>query len=170
MKSNRGLKCITADSESGFDIRTLTHYTHYMKTCTKCSETKPLDQFSKSGDRIHSHCKTCRNAQYRAYGKSDKEKERLRLRTIENRAVAREFVQAEKSKPCTDCKNTFPYYVMQFDHLGDKVYDVAWMASHGYTVKRLTVEIAKCELVCANCHAERTHRRRVDTLGLGVLE
>ena len=29
------------------------------------------------------------------------------------------------------------------------------------SLARLMAEIAKCEVVCANCHAERTHKRRV---------
>ncbi len=29
------------------------------KTCTKCQEVKPLSEFTKSGNRINAHCKTC---------------------------------------------------------------------------------------------------------------
>lgn len=45
-----------------------------MKTCKKCGETKPLDQFhddkSKPGGK-RAECKPCKNAQNRAYQKSE---------------------------------------------------------------------------------------------------
>ena len=133
-----------------------------MKQCTKCLETKALSEFSRNGERYHSHCKVCRSAHYKVYAQTDKEKERLRTRTVGKRYDAQEYVRAEKSKPCMDCKKSYPYYVMQFDHLGDKKYNVAWMVSRGYTIASIAEEIAKCDLVCANCHAERTHQRRLD--------
>lgn len=34
------------------------------------------------------------------------------------------------------------------------------MAQLGYSIKRISEEIKKCEIVCANCHAIRTHERR----------
>ncbi|SFB69714.1 Recombination endonuclease VII [Nocardioides terrae] len=38
-----------------------------MKRCTRCGETKPLDDFGRKGDRRRSHCKTCVAAYYRDY-------------------------------------------------------------------------------------------------------
>ncbi len=67
------------------------------------------------------------------------------------------FVQDLKNLPCVDCKNTFPPVCMHFDHLGNKFMDISSMVL--YSKKRLLAEIAKCELVCANCHAIRTYKR-----------
>lgn len=66
-----------------------------------------------------------------------------------------------KSQPCTDCGETYPPYVMDFDHLDPdlKLGEVAKFTSYGR--KKVMDEIAKCELVCANCHRIRTHNRRV---------
>lgn len=64
-----------------------------------------------------------------------------------------------KSGPCTDCGVRYPYYVMHFDHIGtDKVMDISKLISRA-SWQTVLDEIAKCELVCANCHAERTHSR-----------
>jgi hypothetical protein len=54
---------------------------------------------------------------------------------------------------------------MDFDHRpGEtKSFDVATGAGQGYGEKRMLAEIAKCELVCANCHRVRTFLRRQDT-------
>jgi len=60
---------------------------------------------------------------------------------------------------CADCKGAFPGYVMQWDHLPgqEKIADISRMA--GRTRAVVLAEVAKCELVCANCHAVRTARR-----------
>jgi hypothetical protein len=43
-------------------------------------------------------------------------------------------------------------YVMQFDHLGeDKDRDIAALVASPVSLARLEAEIAKCEVVCANC-------------------
>jgi hypothetical protein len=63
-----------------------------------------------------------------------------------------------KCKPCTDCGVQHNPWVMQWDHLGDKKFTIS---SSGHCVSnRVLEEIKKCDLVCANCHADRTHKRR----------
>jgi hypothetical protein len=65
-----------------------------------------------------------------------------------------------KDHPCVDCGIKYPPYIMQFDHLdsSQKIRDVSkWLTS---SFSGLIKEIEKCELVCANCHAVRTHCRR----------
>ena len=133
-----------------------------MKQCTKCLETKPFDRFTKRGNGYVSHCKDCRAERYKEYSKTEVEKERLRKRTVEKREAAQQFVRGEKSRPCADCGVSYPYYVMQFDHLGGKDWNIGRLVSIGATSAKIALEIAKCELVCANCHAERTHQRRLD--------
>lgn len=70
------------------------------------------------------------------------------------------IVQKEKSKPCVDCGEKYNYWQMQFDHRDQtkKKYEISWMESYG--IKKLMDEIAKCDLVCANCHADRTYKNR----------
>jgi hypothetical protein len=64
-----------------------------------------------------------------------------------------------KKDPCVDCEVNYPHYVMQFDHINsDKVGDIGTMISN-YSWQTVLDEIAKCELVCANCHAARTYLR-----------
>lgn len=84
--------------------------------------------------------------------------EKVREEKHRRMSANREIIRAAKSTPCTDCDVQYPYYVMQFDHLGDKEFNIG---HRGPTLgeARLMAEIAKCEVVCANCHAERTHHR-----------
>lgn len=78
------------------------------------------------------------------------------------RVKSRDFVRAAKAKPCTDCGAVYPYYVMQFDHLdpSTKLFNIGTYVGQNYSIPEIAAEIEKCELVCANCHAERTHQRR----------
>lgn len=65
-----------------------------------------------------------------------------------------------------DCGELFPSYVMQFDHRpGEKKRrPVSHMVA--YSREAIDEEVTKCDLVCANCHAIRTHGGRVDSCGL----
>lgn len=68
------------------------------------------------------------------------------------------ITQFKTGKPCTDCKNIFPPECMDFDHIrGKKKFSIgSGMRSRALILE----EIAKCELVCANCHRIRTKKRR----------
>lgn len=63
--------------------------------------------------------------------------------------------------PCHDCGRKYHRAIMEFDHRDGttKVRNVMSMA--GYSVDRIRAEIAKCDVVCANCHRMRTYRRRL---------
>lgn len=87
-------------------------------------------------------------------------KELVDERTRSQKAVKYEHIrQLKEASPCTDCGVFYPYYVMDFDHItDDKVADIKWLVQHkGW--QQVLDEIAKCELVCANCHRKRTHDR-----------
>ena len=71
------------------------------------------------------------------------------------------FIQELKNKPCTDCKQVYPYYVMDFDHVrGEKLFGISSSIQNPVSMARLLAELDKCELVCSNCHRVRTHVRK----------
>ena len=89
---------------------------------------------------------------------ANKEKAKAAAAAKRKKLVAE--LRRRKDNPCTDCGQRYPYYVMQFDHIGDdKEYGPATLVTRG-SFRVMDEELAKCELVCANCHAERTHNRR----------
>lgn len=106
----------------------------------------------------YSDPKKQREASLRHYYKN---KEAILKKADTRRADRRAHVQQLKeSSPCVDCGQFYRYFVMQFDHIGaDKVADISSMISRRAPWKRVLEEIAKCELVCANCHATRTWAR-----------
>jgi hypothetical protein len=86
---------------------------------------------------------------------------------IHNAALNRKKVRLErtrylieyfKANPCVDCGERDPI-VLEFDHLGEKSFDVGQGISERNWQSVLD-EIAKCEVVCANCHRRRTARQR----------
>ena len=68
----------------------------------------------------------------------------------------------KKGKACYDCGGIYPSYVMDLDHLDPKtkVAKVSELAGQAISAKRILAEIAKTEIVCANCHRIRTNKRR----------
>lgn len=78
-----------------------------------------------------------------------------------SRKQARLFLEALKARtPCMDCGQMFPAEAMDFDHArGVKVKGIAHMIAHNYSLDDIQAEIAKCDIVCANCHRVRTRSR-----------
>ena len=76
-----------------------------------------------------------------------------------SRRKTAQLVIDHKDCPCADCGETYPYYVMDLDHLPghDKVMGVSDMVGKGLSKASILAELEKCEVVCANCHRERTH-------------
>lgn len=93
----------------------------------------------------------------------EKNKDKIKARAVAfNKArseLLTEYVRKMKEAPCKDCGVSYPHYVMDFDHLVDKTHNVSNMVRSGYSLARVKTEIEKCELVCSNCHRERTWLR-----------
>lgn len=82
------------------------------------------------------------------------------IRSNKHRYAYNEWFDAMKTDPCLDC-GAYPPYVMEWDHLPqfEKVMNVSLMRVKRLKKETVLAEIAKCELVCANCHAYRTWER-----------
>lgn len=70
------------------------------------------------------------------------------------------FYRLKQGSPCFDCKSFFPYYVMEFDHRDPKTKFKNVSALVTYQNDIFIEEIAKCDLVCGNCHNIRTAGRK----------
>jgi hypothetical protein len=71
------------------------------------------------------------------------------------------LLDAIRDVPCIDCAGRFPPCAMDFDHRdpATKRSAVTRMIGRAGT-SRILEEVAKCDIVCANCHRLRTFRRR----------
>lgn len=123
--------------------------------CIRCGKSNKLVKGKN-------HCLECNNIYGRKYYKENKAR---RLKQIyanvkTYRAKLKVAVDVLKSRPCIDCGRSYPPYVMDFDHRrGEhKKANVAELVSgRRGSLKTVLAEIAKCDLLCANCHRERTH-------------
>ncbi len=84
-------------------------------------------------------------------------KEYRRIDNKRRKKLRRDWLWEQKDKPCMDCGLRYPHEEMDFHHVpgrGVKVQSVSLMALS--KSKELTLlEIAKCDLVCENCHRAR---------------
>jgi hypothetical protein len=144
--------------------------THYVerKVCSKCQAHKPITEYNfrnrLAGIR-HSYCKECgKHFTHRHY---ERNKSQYLDRNARAYAKRKALVLQMKSRPCADCGVQYPYYVMDFDHREGVLKSFALNSVNRVTMRAIIQEIEKCDVVCANCHRERTQRRkawkRVDT-------
>lgn len=85
----------------------------------------------------------------------------------ERLAPRREYVdQVKLNAGCVDCGIRSPHpEIYDFDHVrGEKAHSVSSLITKG-TMADLEAEIAKCDVVCANCHRIRTRSREARTFG-----
>lgn len=127
----------------------------------------------KSGDRegdFTGTCKPCSVLLARKWCRGNREKvaarakkayhanpEKLLSRLADRR---RKLNLLKMERPCYDCGGTFDPECMEWDHLPDKEKCFEIGRGPSYPLARVMDEIAKCQLVCCNCHSLRTIRRR----------
>jgi hypothetical protein len=140
-----------------------------LKTCTSCGTEKPYDQYitkKRNKDGVTAMCRECTLPRSRQQYKEKPEPQKKAVKERKSGHRAR-VTHYKVENPCADCQKFYPSYVMQFDHVrGIKKAGISQMISDGYSWNEIEEEIQKCELVCANCHAERTFMR----LGVSQLD
>jgi hypothetical protein len=121
--------------------------------CPKCEKDKPESEFYPRQTQCRACHKIYMHENYLAH--CEEYKERARLFKESYRAEIRKL----KERPCADCDEEYPYYVMDFDHISDdKEADVSRLCNSG-CLKRALAEAKKCDVVCSNCHRIRTFER-----------
>ena len=94
-----------------------------------------------------------------AYAKENKD--RIAAYNRDRRDNRQLLIDQMKAVPCADCGGTFPPVCMDFDHLDGSAKDFNIGSSTTTALRKVLAEIAKCEVVCANCHRLRTVERLV---------
>lgn len=93
---------------------------------------------------------------YKAASRLSRDQKRAALRTL-------------KDVPCADCGESHDPSVMDFHHNEDehKVHNVSWLlVNRGW--KTVLDEVAKCVVLCANCHRYRHIHRGTETRTLST--
>lgn len=108
------------------------------RTCTRCSETKPLALFVKHKECKEgraNYCRACDSLQTSTFRRETK------VRAIEY-----------KGGKCARCGGVFPPAVYDFHHLDKAQKDDNPGALMGRKWEKVKEELDKCILLCSNCH------------------
>jgi hypothetical protein len=70
------------------------------------------------------------------------------------------MVNAAKDVPCMDCGVCYPLCATDFDHRdpSKKLFGLNICQARAKNVQQVKDEMAKCDVVCANCHRVRTYK------------
>ena len=126
------------------------------KPCKKCKINPALQQSAYCIE-----CKKERTAYDKDYFKQHVVEKSASASQIKRDLLA--WYRAQKdNKTCLVCLGTFRFFALDFDHIpgrGKKIMEVSKLVRLGYSKEKIQIEIAKCELICKNCHAGRTYER-----------
>jgi len=123
-----------------------------LKTCKSCNQSFPESKFKfrsgkgrQAGQR-HSMCNRC------LYVKYTRPSMERKLKMIH---------EYQLKMGCADCGYKKHPAALEFDHLPgtEKLFNIGEEIGNR-SVESIWSEIEKCEVVCANCHAIRTAKRR----------
>lgn len=127
------------------------------RTCTKCCLQKPIEEFGWKKRLIgkrHAVCKECTAKRSNDWyqDNKDRQKENVRRNNQYYREQARQYVfQYLLEHPCSSCGESDPR-VLEFHHEGNKESEVSRLMGRGASLDALKAEMAKCTVLCANCH------------------
>ena len=114
--------------------------TEMLRRCGRCRQMLPMSAFARYGGGSQSYCRACQKEYDAAWYSANKAKRQAKVRADREAHVAW-MDSLKEGKPCADCGRSYTR-----------------RAAH--SKKRILAELEKCELVCANCHRERTFGRR----------
>ena len=96
--------------------------------------------------------------------------ERKRGRWHRRRREQMELLRRLRELPCAGCGSSYPICVMEFDHrVGVEKKGLVSQMAGRVKIRTLLEEIAKCDIVCANCHRDRSYQRRSSNAGVAQL-
>lgn len=136
-----------------------------MKVCSKCKgDPQPDSAFNRRGSGLHSYCRPCQKEydKSRYKERQPQEIERARVKRTTSYAAKQKLLRTLKDNPCLDCGDKFHFSAMDFDHRDPdtKLADVGQLVGQGCSIQTFLDEVAKCDLVCANCHRVRTYNKQ----------
>lgn len=140
-----------------------------MKKCSKCGLTKSLSEFyrrkrtPRKGE-YYDRCRECYKIRGRIYYHQNRERQlKLALKRKARYVLERKaFLAKFKNKPCKDCGKIYSPWIMDFDHRDGKtkIGSISNLIFRSLLkFDKIREEIEKCDLVCANCHRDRTYKR-----------
>ena len=128
--------------------------------CYRCKQIKPLDEFYPSTPYT---CKSCKRDHVKAWNAANREQhESNKLRGIRrNQAYLYSYLSDKRCGHC-GCSDLL---VLELHHLFGKQrrsHNVSSLVNGGASLQRVKDELAKCEVLCRNCHIVEECRLRYE--------
>ena len=132
------------------------------KKCSYCKTLKAIQSFpidKKRTDGCAHRCKECQKIFAKLHYQKNKHKYKA-TRKYHRKEKLLYAYNYKLSHPCVDCGEKDPI-VLDFDHKNpkEKTSGISTMVRNRTCIKRIQIEIAKCDVRCANCHRRRTAKQ-----------
>lgn len=129
------------------------------RTCKICGDTLSADKFPFTGYVTKAGKRLRRRACGKCYYKTN---------TIKQAEKMRDWLEDYKKNNCICECGESDHRCLDFHHLNpeEKLFDISTKASRGYGKDALLREIAKCKVLCSNCHRKLNY----DKVKAGALE
>lgn len=128
-----------------------------MKFCYKCEKEKNLCDFSSNKnkqDGLNSECKECQKKYFSEYYSKNKDKHIERVKKVSNNK--KKYIAEQKLKSgCSICGYNKHPAALHFHHKDRNTKNFGIANHFNKSIDSLIDEISKCEILCANCHAEK---------------
>lgn len=129
--------------------------------CSKCLVDKDISNFSlrnKEKGIKHKDCKDCHSLYRKQHYLLYKDKYIAKAREWNNkqgRILSLFLFNLLSQSECIDCGEK-DILVLEFDHLGNKKFNISSMYKNRYSINAVRKELEKCVVRCANCHRRKT--------------
>lgn len=134
-----------------------------MKQCTTCGEIKDESHFHNNArwaDGLQKYCKACHKEINKKHYTDNKQAyiERARVSRV---ALTEWWKQYKETLKCQCCGES-RWWCLDFHHKDPSTKDMAVssMISNSKSKEAILEEIAKCVVVCRNCHADIHYKER----------
>lgn len=134
-----------------------------VKTCRDCGVEKDVTELVTENRRgrvdVRPWCKECKRAWMKSYNSTEKRKADRKSRNVAKRdELIKWFAALKEASPCLDCGQSYRWYVMDYHHRDRRTKRAVVYKVLTNTLSKTSTlrEIAKCDLLCSNCHRERT--------------
>ena len=120
------------------------------KICYTCKISKSVELFHRKKEGYHSQCKDCRKKYFKKYNLLNKVHLNSKSK-IGNDTKSQWFKEYKSTLKCIRCGESNPL-CLEFHHKDPTQKDRAISTMTRLSPEKVKEEIAKCDVLCANCH------------------
>lgn len=137
------------------------------KICIKCNKLKNLDNYNLNGrnkDKKANICRECNKERDRVLY-TPRYAERRKIRRIKRGSAGQRCnkYKLQKGGECKKCGEK-RLHVLNFHHINPKNKKYLISRIIDYNEKIIQKELKKCILLCANCHQDFHHLKRLNNI------